>query len=144
MVHCTGEPDNAKRNKDYYRHWFFKICNWSHYGYHYVVYQNGLFDELQPHPRPINNTGYITNETRANGCKGSNESTIHVAYVGGIDHMTNKPADTRTQSQKETLFSLISKLKKDYNVTEVIGHQDWPNVRKSCPCFDAKKTYANA
>lgn len=144
MIHCTGEHDNAKRNREYYRHFFFDVKKWKHYGYHIVVYQDGRWEELQPMPDVSKEGCVITDRTRANGCKGANDFTLHVAYVGGIDHASGRECDTRSQAQKQTLWSLVALMKRTYKVTEVIGHRDWPGVRKSCPCFDAKTTYRNA
>ena len=144
IVHCTGEPDNAKRNKEYYRRWFFEVKGWKHFGYHAVVYQDGTWERLQPLPDPVRDGAVITDATTANGCKGANATSIHVAYVGGINHTSGRECDTRTQAQKQTLWSLIALWKKAYGIAEVIGHRDWPGVKKSCPCFDAKKTYLNA
>lgn len=144
IVHCTGEPDNAKRDKAYYRHWFFDCKKWKHFGYHAVVYQDGTWETLQPRPDPLKDGNKITDATKAVGCTGANETSLHIAYVGGIDHVTKKEVDTRTQAQKQTLWSLIALWKREYHITEVIGHHDWPGVKKSCPCFDAKKTYRNA
>lgn len=144
IVHCTGEPDNARRNGAYYRHFFFDVKKWKHYGYHAVVYQDGRWEQLQAMPEATPNGGVITDATTANGCKGANSSSLHIAYVGGIDHVSLRECDTRTQAQKQTLWSLIVLWKRAYKVTEVIGHHDWPGVKKACPCFDAKKTYAHA
>lgn len=144
MVHCTEEPDNAKRNREYYRHWFFDVRRWKHFGYHIVVYQDGRWEELQAMPVAGCDGGVITDTTTANGCKDANDTSLHIAYVGGIDHVTKCKCDTRTQAQKQTLWSLIALMKKTYHVTEVIGHRDWPGVKKSCPCFDAIETYRNA
>lgn len=144
VVHCTGEPDNVRRCKEDYRHWFFDVKKWRHYGYHAVVYQNGTWEKLQPLPDPVRDGGIITDATKACGQPGTNENSIHVAYVGGVDHVTKREIDTRTDAQKRTLWSLVAMWKREYGVNEVIGHRDWPGVRKSCPCFDAKKTYKNA
>lgn len=144
VVHCTGEPDNARRNKEYYRHWFFDTLKWRHFGYHIIVYQDGTWEELQPLPEVQADGGYIDDAHMACGQPGTNHDSIHIAYVGGIDHATRREVDTRTEQQKQTLWSLIVLLKKQYKVNEVIGHRDWPGVRKSCPCFDAKKCYQNA
>lgn len=144
VVHCTGEPDNVKRNKESYRHWFFDVKGWRHFGYHAVVYQNGTWESLQPLPDPIKEGGNITDATLACGQPGTNNDSIHVAYVGGIDHASGKYKDTRTDAQKQTLWALIAMWKEQYKISEVIGHRDWPGVNKACPCFDAKKTYANA
>lgn len=143
VVHCTGEPDNARRNKEYYRHWFFDVQGWRHYGYHAVIYQDGSWDTLQPLPDPTLAGGMIDDHTMACGQPGTNHDSIHIAYVGGIDHVTRREVDTRTAAQKETMRQLIGTLRAKYGVQEVIGHRDWPGVRKSCPCFDARKEYGN-
>lgn len=144
VVHCTGEPDNVLRCKEDYRHWFFDVKHWRHYGYHAVVYQDGTWERLQPLPDPVKDGGIITDATLACGQPGTNNDSIHVAYVGGVDHVTRRVIDTRTPAQNQTLWALIAMWKKEYNITEVIGHRDWPGVKKSCPCFDAKTCYKNA
>lgn len=144
VVHCTGEPSNARRNKEYYRHYFFEVKKWKHYGYHAVVYQDGTWEQLQPLPKATPNGAIIDNSTLACGAAGYNEDSLHIAYVGGLDRFTNKPADTRTEAQRQTLWALIACWKKDYKITEVVGHNQLKWVAKACPCFDAKQTYRNA
>lgn len=144
VVHCTDEPSNAKRNKEYYRHWFFDVKKWRHFGYHAVVYQDGKWEQLQPLPELRKDGGYIDNSTMANGAKGYNNDSLHIAYVGGIDPVSSLHTDTRTPFQRDTLRVLITKWKCLYNITEVVGHRDLPGVKKACPCFDARKEYENA
>ena len=144
VVHCTGEPANANRNKAYYRHYFFDVKRWKHYGYHAVVYQNGTWQQLQQMPKPTPNGGTIDNSTMACCAKGYNHNSLHIAYVGGLDRFTNKPADTRSQAQRQTLWAVIAAWKKAYKISEVVGHNQLPGVTKECPCFDAKKCYLNA
>ena len=62
--------------------------------------------------------------------------TLH----GGLD-ADGKPADTRTVQQKEALWSLVEFLHFVFPDAKVYGHRDFAN--KACPCFDAKKEYAN-
>lgn len=144
VVHCTDEPSNAKRNKEYYRNWFFDVKKWRHFGYHAVVYQDGKWEQLQPLPELRKDGGYITDATTANGAAGFNKDSIHVAYVGGRSESGKPYLDTRTLQQKKTLWALIAMWKEYYKITEVVGHRDLPGVKKSCPNFDAKKTYQNA
>ena len=141
VVHCTEEPANAKRNKEYYRNFFFEVKGWKHYGYHAIVYQDGTWERLQPWPTPTAEGGTIDKNTLANGAKGFNSDSMHIAYVGGIDPDTKKPTDTRTDEQKKTLRAIIAMWKVDYKVNIICGHRDLPNVKKACPCFDAIKTY---
>ena len=144
VVHCTGEPSNAKRNREYYRHFFFEVRRWRHFGYHAVVYQNGTWEKLQPLPEVTADGGRITDATTANGAQGYNSDSLHIAYVGGLTPGSLKAADTRTEAQKQTLWAVIAMWKKDYHVSEVVGHSQLPGVRKACPCFDAKTVYRNA
>ena len=143
MIHCTGEPADVKRTKESYRHWFFDVQHWRHYGYHAVVYQDGRWEILQPLPTPTNFIGAITDATLACGQPGTNNDSIHIAYVGGIDAVSGKATDTRTTEQRKTLEALVRVYKMQYNVKTVIGHHDWPGVAKACPCFDAIKEYKN-
>ena len=144
VVHCTGEHSNARRNKEYYTHYFFDVKRWKHYGYHAVVYQDGTWEQLQPLPEASPNGAIIDDKTMACGAAGWNQSSLHIAYVGGLDRFTSKPTDTRTDEQKKTLWALIACWKKAYKITDVVGHNQLPSVTKACPCFDAKQTYRNA
>lgn len=143
MVHCTGDPANAVRDKAYFYRLFFRTYHWTHWGYHAIVYQDGSWEALQRWPARTEFGGYIDNNTMSNGCKGANSDTIHVAYVGGLTMDMRYWKDTRTAKQRESLAYLVNLLKNYYKISEVIGHRDWPNVKKACPCFDAKKEYAN-
>ena len=143
VVHCTDEPVEAKRNYNYYKHWFFEVCGYKHFGYHAIIYQDGKWEKLQPWPEVKSDGGYITNDTMAVGAKGYNWDSLHIAYVGGKNQKTNKREDTRTPEQKKTLRAIIVKWKVDYKIDLVVGHRDLPNVKKACPCFDAIKEYNN-
>lgn len=143
VVHCTSDPANAVRSYEYFRHLFFDIYKWKHFGYHAVVYQNGDWERLQAWPAARVDGGFIDNLTMANGAKGYNADSLHVAYVGGLNPTTLEPTDTRTQAQKETLRVLIATWLHRYNITEVVGHRDLLGVHKACPCFDARKEYEN-
>ena len=143
VVHCTGEISDSVRSRMYYRHLFFDSYHWKHFGYHVVVYQNGEWDILQPLPSVMSDGGYIDESTMANGAKGYNHDSLHIAYVGGLQPYTCKPMDTRTPEQRETLRVLITKWKHQYKISEVVGHRDLAGVRKSCPCFNAIEEYEN-
>jgi len=60
---------------------------------------------------------------------------IGICYEGGLDEK-GRPADTRTKAQKAAILFLLKDLKKDYPNAKVVGHRDFPNVRKECPCLD--------
>ena len=99
-------------------------------GYHYYITRDGQ-----------------TYQTRHENLVGAhakhyNQHSIGVCYEGGLDTYGN-PADTRTPAQKAALWHLLRSLKIDHPDAQIIGHNDLPNVRKACPCFDAQKEYAN-
>ena len=72
---------------------------------------------------------------------GYNHCSIGICYEGGINAQ-GQPADTRTEKQKAALLDKLQKLKKSYPNAIILGHRDFPNVTKKCPCFDAKTEYA--
>lgn len=76
-----------------------------------------------------------------NGVAGYNSNSIHICYKGGV--LNGKNVDTRTEAQKKIIEVLITKMIRKYPDAEILGHRDFPNIRKDCPCFDAKKEYKN-
>lgn len=136
VVHCTATPAGQEVTKNGLIKWFLSEppfgLGWRHLGYHFLVKLDGTIEQLQP----LNLDGWIDDTEIANGAKGFNASSIHVAYAGGLKADKVTPADTRTPAQKKALRKLIEELKKTYHVTEVVGHRDLPAVKKACPCFD--------
>lgn len=72
---------------------------------------------------------------------GYNQHSLGVCYEGGLDEH-GKPADTRTKAQKRALLKLLKRLKKEHPEAQILGHRDLPDVKKACPCFDAKSEYS--
>lgn len=143
VIHCTADPEDAKRNREYFRKLFFENYRWTHWGYHVIVYQNGEWEVLQQLPKQTVYGGFIDAGSLAFGARGYNGDSLHIAYVGGLSTSSFRFADTRTLQQRETLRMLVSKYKQLYKINEVVGHRDLPGVRKQCPCFDARKEYEN-
>lgn len=138
VFHCTATSQNttvAQLKKE------FRRRGWKAPGYHYVVSPNGATSCLLPENKV------------ANGVRGHNAESIHVAYIGGISMKTGKPVDNRTLGQKHALRVWAKFLKEKYPAAEVVGHRDLsPDLNgdgvispnewvKVCPCFDAKKEY---
>ena len=98
-------------------------------GYHWYITKDG--------------TTYQTRHEQLVGAhaRGYNQHSIGVCYEGGLTP-DGEPADTRTPQQKVALRALLRSLKEDYPKAVILGHRDLPNVRKECPCFDAKTEYA--
>lgn len=137
FVHCTASHQTATVD-DIKRE--FKNKGWKNPGYHYVIDVNGEIHQL------------LEEEKISNGVQGYNQTSINVAYIGGIDKK-GKGIDNRTDEQKKSLKSLISKLKEKYPNAEVLGHRDispdkngngivdpWERI-KECPCFNVKDEF---
>ena len=137
FVHCTASKQ-AATVEDIKRE--FKAKGWKNPGYHYLVDANGKTHNLLPEDQV------------SNGVQGYNQTSINVAYIGGIDG-AGKGVDNRTEEQKQALKKILTELKKKYPGAEIMGHRDispdkngngivdpWERI-KECPCFDAKTEY---
>lgn len=127
-VHCTAGPatQTTKAIKDYWKN----NLGWKSVGYHYLINSDGTIEQLAQESE-------ITN-----GVAGFNSVLVNISYKGGVD-ASNKPKDTRTPQQKESILKLLKELRKRYPKAIIQGHKDFPNVKKACPSFEAKKEYSN-
>ena len=126
-VHCTAGPatQTTKAIKDYWKN----NLGWKSVGYHYLINADGTIEQLAQESE-------ITN-----GVAGFNSVAVHISYKGGVD-ATNKPKDTRTPQQKESILKLLKELRKRYPKAIIQGHKDF-GAKKACPSFEAKKEYSN-
>lgn len=99
-------------------------------GYHYYVTRNGQIYQTRHENLPGAHVRHY------------NQHSIGICYEGGLDKH-GRPEDTRTSEQKAALRALLKNLKADYPDAKILGHRDFPNVRKECPCFDAQTEYAD-
>lgn len=98
-------------------------------GYHLYITTDGVVHQTRPFA-----------EVGAHA-RGFNLNSIGVCYEGGLDALGH-PADTRTKAQRESLRRVIEELKKVFPRAVVAGHyQLTANMRKACPCFDARAEY---
>lgn len=148
VIHCSAGWGDYKSMENYW----FNTLKWKTGGYHRVVNEDGSI---------INAYDF---EIITNGVGGFNKDCIHICYKGGIDKVTKKAKDTRTEEQKAGILTCIVEAFKwlqskgvdtSENGTQVIilGHRDFsndknhngsidPNERiKECPCFDAIPEY---
>ena len=127
VIHATATPQDAKISSivNYWKN----VLNWKNPGYHYIIDRFGNVVNLLPI------------ELVSNGVQGYNSQTINISYVGGIDK-SGKPKDTRTEAQKQSILKLLKELRVKFPKAKIQGHRDFPNVKKACPSFDAKREYS--
>ena len=127
IVHCSAvRPDqqsSAAQIDTWHRERGWKLG----IGYHYVVRRDGTIEPGRPE--------WLVGAH----CLSHNAHSIGVCYEGGLD-IRGKPADTRTEAQKEAMRQLLEELHGRYPRALIVGHHDL-DPGKDCPCFDAAREY---
>ena len=124
IIHCSATPRGRKVKAEDIRRWHTS-CGFSDIGYQFIVGLDGEIDE----GRPLDTAGAH--------CRGYNNCSIGVCYVGGLETDGVTPADTRTEQQKKALKWLVRKQREQFPQAEIRGHRDF--AAKACPCFEAKE-----
>lgn len=143
IIHCSATKNGQDlRAKDIDR--IHKARGFKQIGYNFVIDLDGLVEN----GRPLSMDGAHCN-TKGFSSQSYNKHSIGICYIGGLDK-NGKPADTRTEAQKNALRDLVAKLCKEYDIIEVLGHRDTsPDLDgsgevepvefiKACPCFDVR------
>ena len=126
-IHCTATQPEASIAS--IQNYWKNNLGWKNPGYHFIIDRFGNVINLLPI------------ELVSNGVQGYNSQTINISYVGGIDK-SGKPKDTRTEAQKQSILKILKELRVKFPKAKIQGHRDFPNVKKACPSFDAKKEYS--
>ena len=127
IVHCSATPEGSDISTETVRGWHVDGNHWSDIGYHYVIELDGSVHN----GRPLDTPGAH--------CKGHNQNSIGICYIGGLTADGKAPKDTRTEAQKQSLLKLLRELKAKYPNATIHGHNEFAN--KACPCFNAKEEY---
>lgn len=127
IIHCSATVEGKDYTTEDIKKWH-KARGFSDIGYHYIIYRDGSIHN----GRNVNISGAH--------CTNHNAHSIGICYIGGVDKY-NKPKDTRTLEQKNSLKNLLLKLKVLYPKATIHGHNEYAN--KACPCFNVKKEYLN-
>lgn len=127
VLHCTATSHKATISsiKNYWKNGL----GWKNPGYHYIIKADGSYEQL------------ASLETVCNGVAGYNSNSIHISYIGGVDS-AGKAVDNRTEEQKDTLIRLLKELKQRFPTAQILGHRDFPGVKKDCPSFSVKQWLA--
>jgi len=129
VVHCTATPVNT--TLDSIKKFWKEQRGWGDTpGYHYFIQRDGTIIQL------------LDESKNSYGVFHHNSECISIAYLGGIDK-EGKPVDNRSELQKEAMFDKIVELTERYPQAEVLGHRDFPDVHKACPCFDVREWLKN-
>lgn len=123
ILHCTATQEGREVHVADVDRWH-KQQGWECIGYHYLITIDGKIEKGRP-------------EWKIGAhCKGHNNISIGVAYVGGVDYQ-GKPKDTRTDAQKRALVQLLRELKGRYPKATIHGHNEF--AAKACPSFNVQK-----
>jgi N-acetylmuramoyl-L-alanine amidase len=126
IVHCTATPQGRNYSMEDIRQMHLKR-GFLDIGYHYVILRDGTICEGR-------------SETLVGAhCKGYNETSVGIAYVGGVDHSGRYPLDTRTIQQRDALRRLLCLLHALYPEATLHGHREF--AKKACPSFDVHADY---
>lgn len=126
VIHCSATRADRDFPVESLRRCHVQQNHWSDIGYHFYITKDGTIYPCRP-----------TSKSGAH-VKGYNWCSLGICYEGGLDPHGN-PADTRTVLQKASMKELIKKLHALHPDAEILGHRDFPGVKKACPCFDVKK-----
>ena len=142
IIHCSATKTELDfKAKDIDR--MHRARGFNMIGYHFVIDLDGTIEK----GRPLEQEGAHCN-TRGSSGISYNKHSIGICFIGGLD-INGKPTDTRTDPQKRSLCNLVTKLRQEYPIIEVLGHRDTsPDLNdngivepsewiKMCPCFDA-------
>jgi N-acetylmuramoyl-L-alanine amidase len=129
VIHCTAtQPETTIESiQQYWRN----VKGWLDVpGYHYIIKPSGEIVKL------------LDESKNSYGVYAHNNECISISYIGGIDKQ-GKPKDTRTRKQEVAMFNKIVELTERYPHAKVLGHRDFPGVKKACPSFDVQKWLSN-
>lgn len=126
ILHCSATAEGLDFSVRDIRAWH-KAQGWADVGYHYVVRLDGTVQE----GRPLEQAGAH--------CKGHNDRSIGICYIGGLAADGRTPKDTRTTAQRAAIRALVTRLQRQYPAATVHGHNEF--AAKACPCFDVRAEY---
>lgn len=129
VLHCTATPQTATV-ASIQRYWR-EVLGWKNPGYHIIISPDGTCHRL------------LDDAQVSNGVAGHNAHSLHVSYIGGVDAHGN-PVDNRTPAQIREQIRILSRWLQEHHGAQVLGHRDFPGVKKACPSFNARAWWATA
>jgi N-acetylmuramoyl-L-alanine amidase len=129
VIHCTATPVNT--TVDSIKRYWKEVRGWGDVpGYHYLILRDGSIIQL------------LDEKQNSYGVYHHNSECVSIAYLGGVDK-DGQPIDNRSDAQCHALFNKIVALTERYPKAQLLGHRDFPEVKKACPCFDVRSWLQN-
>ena len=125
VVHCSATTPKMNVDARMIDRWH-RQRGWAGIGYHYVIKRNGMVETGRPEDRPGAHV------------QGVNHISLGICLAGGLDSL-GYPENNFTDDQFAALGALLHALKVKYPQAEILGHRDFPGVKKDCPCFYVKE-----
>lgn len=125
VVHCAATKADQDIGATDIKKWHLQR-GWIDIGYHYVIRRNGAIEKGRPDARP------------GAHARGYNHLSLGICLVGGVAADGKTPENNFTSDQMHALLRLLQDLKSQHPDAEILGHRDFPNVRKACPSFDVR------
>ena len=120
-IHCAATPAGRHVSAETISQW--DQAKFGQTSYHWVIELDGKMVRT------------LRDDQKGAHVGGANSNNIGICYVGGCDKAMN-PKDTRTPEQKRAMRTLIRTYQDRYPGIIVMGHRNWPGVKKACPSFD--------
>lgn len=124
-VHCAATPEGRDVSPATIAAW--DKAKFGQESYHWIVTLDGAM-----HRR-------LADDVKGAHTGGHNTGNIGVCLVGGMDRQMKAPKDTKTLAQETALKTLIRTYQARYPGIKILGHRDWPGVKKACPSFDVEE-----
>lgn len=125
VLHCSATRPQQDIGAKEIRQWH-KAKGWVDIGYHFVIRRDGRVEK----GRPVDAVGAHV--------AGFNSISLGICLVGGIGADSWKPENNFTKAQWSALKQLVTEMRVKYPTAKIVGHRDFPDVHKACPCFEAK------
>ena len=111
IIHCSATRDGVWVDATEIDQWH-RDRGWSMIGYHRVIRLDGSVEQGRPYTR------------RGAHVSGNNQNTIGICMIGGLDS-NDKPKNTFTDEQFNTLMTEIINIRTFCNISQVKGHRDY-------------------
>lgn len=114
VIHCSDTSDNDKALDIHKLHLKF---GWDGIGYHKIITKKGVVENGRPE------------YWKGAHVFGFNDVSLGICLIGKRNFNT---------SQLNALKKILKLWKSRYPEAKVLGHNDFPNTKKTCPNFDVK------